>query len=312
MPVNMASRNISFLEFPLEVRLEIYRLALPRSEYREDLQIPDCPITWSLGICAGLLFANKQVQRESSEVLYKESYFALYIKHPRNPRLTYNESRADSQSFILISWTHRHWAHPRNPRIPWPALQKHKNLQDIRKWYVSVPELDDLIGVDAYMRRASIAGLYGINIWVANRARNGGCLTDDEKERMAYLQKYKDPINEAGIMLRSLPRIDVLSLGLGYGNHNVTCREYVLNEILLRRGVGQAKCFYTGTTKEGNGINHGLVEGYRQMLQSNQASANRERLHMPRETESMHHLLQAIRTRQVLEPPMDPVDLIRD
>ena len=314
MSMDMASDNSPFLRLPVEVRLHIYNFALPHSEYHDQLQLLDCPISWHPGTCANILFVNKQVHRDSSEILYQKNYFALYIRHPRNARLVYNETRADPQSFVLISWAHHHWAHPRNPRISWSALQRHSNLQDVRNWYISIPELDDLIGVDAYMRRASIAGLYGINIWQDRCARERGCLADEEKNRMAYVQKYKDPVDEVGKMLQSLPRIDILSLGLGYGTYGITCREYILSEILQRRGVKQAMCFYVNTRKGERVIDHyhSSLERYRQLLQGAHKSFKEESPRLPKGVKEMYWLLRAIRTMQALCPPTDPVDLIKE
>ena len=308
-----SSCSFPFLLLPLEIRLEIYKFALPYSEYRADLQLSDSPISWHPGACPRLLLANKHIYRETSSTLYQDNHFALYIRHPREPRLVYNESRADEQSFVLISWAHHHWAHPRNSKISWLVLRKHQNLQDIRRWYISIPVLDDLLGVEVYMGRSTIAGLHGIKFWLDKCTNNGGCLAGGEKKRMAYVQKYKDPIDEVGRMLQCLPQIDLLSLGLCcYGLHDIAFRDYMLDELLRIRGVKQAKCFYLPGKNGDIMIKPGPLETYRQTLQSPRGSFAKETPNLPQGIEEMYRLLEAMRIRQTIEPPFYNEDLIRE
>ena len=124
-------------------------MLLPFSVYLDDLETMDCPVRWRRGLCGNVLFVNKQIHREASGILYKENVFSLYIRHPMKARLPMNESRPDDDSFVLFSWTGRHWAHPKNSRSHLRNLSKHPNFPDICKLYVSAPELDGLIGVDA-------------------------------------------------------------------------------------------------------------------------------------------------------------------
>lgn len=143
----MTSNRSRFLQLPTEVRLPIYRLLLPYSEYNSGREKSDSPVEWHHGACPGILFVNRQIHQEAAEILYRENTFAIYVKHPRQPRLPMNEGRADAESFMLVSWKGRSWSNPKNPKLSFSLLKKHSNLRDIRRLHISLPPLDDLLGV---------------------------------------------------------------------------------------------------------------------------------------------------------------------
>ena len=310
LSTSMASCSSPFLNLPFELRVCIYRLTLPHSEYHNEKAHLDHPILWRPGTCAGILFTNKQIHSETSTILYRENFFAIYVRHPRNARLEYNESRADPEAFALISWEHRFWAHPRQTRIRLSTLQKHRNLHDIRKWYISVPDLSDLLGVDTYMRTTSTAAFHGVDFWITKCADNQGHLEGTDSERMAYVQMYKEPIDEVGRFLRSLPQLDHLSLGLGHGKFDIRCREYVLDEILQSRSVKDVKCFYVPTRRERWAMNIKPLERYEQIIRAQHGSFAKEKPQLPGEIERMYWLLQAIYTREIVDPPTNAMGLI--
>lgn len=301
-----SSQNFRFLALPTEIRMVIYRLVLPYSKYVEDLEFMDCPISWFKGTSPALLFGNRQTYREATEILYKENLFALYVRHPRAARLPMNESRADPESFVLISWRDRSWAHPRNSRLPLSVLRRHINRLDIRRLHVSLPPFDDLIGVDAFMRRSSYAGFHGISAWVRKCAKQGGCLDHQEEQRMAYVRKYKEPVDEIGDFIREMPRLDHLSISFQLGDFDITHIEYLIGEILEKREVGVAKCFYVVTSKRqlppGERWDTPLLRRFEQTLQSPMGTNIKgDVAHLPARLHDMYWLLRAMRTRQTHE-----------
>jgi len=326
----MSTHFSPFLHWlPVEVRLPIYRYVLPYSTYQEDREESDCPVVWFPGKCPGILFVNKQINREATEILYRENIFALYVRHPQAARLPMNESRPDSDSFVLISWSQSTWAHPRNPRIPFSVLRSHTNLENVRRLHISLPPFDDLIGVDVFMRKSSYAGFHGISAWLRKCATRDNQLDEQEKERLGYIQKYKIFLDEVGRMLQTLPRLDQLYLSFQTGKFDVYCREYLLSEILLRRNVRLAKCFYAGSHLRGRSSrgdpNDLLLRTFEQILQSRSGEFAKAEQYLCKEMEAMYWLLQAIREKQLLDdtaarnerqrvgepdPIINPIDIV--
>ncbi|MCJ1274143.1 hypothetical protein MMC21_001938 [Puttea exsequens] len=242
----MASRIFPFLSLPTEIRLQVYRIALPRSDCHREAkwEQADCPVEWHHGTCPGILFVNRQISQEATEVLYKENAFAIYVRHPRQPRLSMNESRPDPESFMLFSWARTTFSHPRNPRLPYSLVAKHQNLHNIRRLYVSLPIFDDLSGVDMYMKKSSYAAFHGINGWVRKCSKSGRQLDAQEKERMSYVQQSKAPLDELGQLLQILPHIDELVIGFQPVKREIDFAEYLLDALLAVRHVGSVRCFY--------------------------------------------------------------------
>ena len=292
----------SFLALPPEIRLPIYRLALPHSVYHDDSDFArrDCPIEWHHGTCSNIIHVNRQICREATEVLFRENAFAIYIKHPRQPRLPMNEGRADPDSFMLISWANRHWSNPKNPMMPLTMLQAHPNFRDIRRLHISLPPYsEDLAGIDMYMKKTSYAAFNGINAWV-RKCLKADCLLDaQEIERMEYVKTIKEPIDEVGRLLQQQPRLDQLWLSLQPQFKYTTFTEYLLQGILEIRDVGTARCFYVAEQWESH-----LDECryFTSLLQSAAGTNIREESHLPPDLDEMYFLLDSIRKKQERDP----------
>ena len=235
----MALDSFPFLRLATEIRLEIYKLTLPYSEYHQesDHEKSNCPVIWYPGKCPNMLFVNRQIYQEASEILYRDNAFSIYVRHPRNPRLPMNESRADPESFMLISWAGREWSHPKNPRLPYPILQRHLNFQNIRHVHVSMPPFGDLLGIDIYLQKSSYAAFNGINAWVAQCVKAGGAIDEKDSERMAYVQQIKEPIDQIALLLQTLPRIENLHVTLQVKERLITFMEYMLKPVLALQNV---------------------------------------------------------------------------
>lgn len=301
-----------FLQLPAEVRLQIYALVLPYSEYDAESEILDCPVKWHHGNCPSILFVNRRIHREATSVLYRENIFAIYVKHPRRPRLPMNESRADPESFILISWAKKSWANPRNPKLPYSVLRSHHNFQDIRRFHVSLPPFDDLLGIDMYMLKSSYAAFNGINGWVRKCSKQGGHIDAQERERMDYIQRTKGPIDEIAALLQNLPRIEELHLGFQQPlQREISFGTYLLRGMIALRDIKKARCFYVT-------ICHQHPSGQRVFtIPTNTVPPNLERLledpstegetsHLSEDVEEMLFLLLSIRSRQQLDPAALP------
>ena len=298
----MPSNVFPFIHLPTEIRLSIYRLALPHSEYHEgsDLERKDCPVQWHPGICPCILFVNRQTYREAAEILYRENVFAVYIRHPRAPRLRMGEGRADVESFMLISWAKRTWYSPKNPKVCLSVLRIHSNLQDIRRLHVSLPPFgEDLAGVDMYMKKTSYAAFNGINAWIRKCLKADGRIDDQERERMKYFQLTKEPIDEIGALLQELPRLDQLCLSFQSHAYDMTTTEYLLQGILKKRGIASVRCFYAGAPR-GRRLEdfHYFVS----LLQSTVATDIAEESHLPSDLDEMYFLLEAIRKKHERDP----------
>ena len=302
----MCERSV-FLLLPSEVRLLIYRLVLPYSIYYEEFEVLDSPVRWHRGLCPSILFVNKKLYCEASQLLYKENYFSIYLRHPTDARLPMNESRPDPESFVLFSPIDRSWAHPRNRKLPLSILRRHANLSDIRKVYLSVHSLDGLIGVDAYMRRSSLARSQGIGVWLAKCAARGDHLSPEENDRMAYVYNYKEPIDEVGMLLRHISRIEFLAIAINRRQYGISFLSYLLEKILETTIIEHARCYYVPETGMGTqswadvNTKDRLLALLRQSLESVIESPAQEGRIMRRETAEMYRLLQAIRKRQSLQ-----------
>ena len=303
----MASERSLFLTLAPEIRLQIYRLVLPYSVYHVDFETFDSPVRWRHGLCSSILFINRQTHREASFVLYTENYFAVYLRHPQDARLPMNESRPDPDSFVLFSMINRSWAHPRNFKFPLSALQKHRNLSDIRKVYVSIPCFDGLIGVDAYLRRSSEARFQGISSWLTKCINRGGHLSPEEMDRICYVYKYKEPVDKIGKILQALPLLDFLSVGVNRLQYNISFIEFLLEEILSIGRVKRARCCYIPEATIGSSLWIGankydpLLSVFEGALRYRTTDPARRYQHLSREAEDVWRLLQAIRKRQSLQ-----------
>ena len=308
----MASKRSLFLTLAPEIRVLIYKLVLPYSTYYPEFETSDSPVRWHRGLCPSILFVNQQIYYEASYILYTENYFAVYLRHPRDARLPMNESRPDHDSFVLFSLIERSWAHPRNYRLSLSALQNRRNLNNLRKVYVSIPCFDDLIGVDAYLRRSSEAGFRGITHWLTTCASRGGHLSPEEIDRISYVYKYKAPIDEVGKMLQQIPCLDFLSIGVNRWLYNITFMEFLLEEILQIRRVKRARCHYVPEAKMGTslwiGVNRydPLLRDFDKALESQSMNTASPAKHLSQETEDVWRLLQAIRKRQSLQSAHEP------
>lgn len=261
-------------------------------------------------MCPGILLVNRQIHCEASGILYDENAFAIYIKHPKLARLPMNESRADPETFMLFSWSKKPFSYPRNPRLPISLLATHQNFQNIRRLHISLPPFDDLSGIDMYMKKSSFASFNGINAWIRKCTTTGLRPDDQEKVRMDYIAPTKEPIDQIGELLQTLPRIDQLGLSFQARELDVSFTEYLLEGILTKiRNVGTVRCFYVPLEQRhrkdpwnyGN-PDYTLLQTAADLLKSPKGTNLREQSHLPSEMEGMYRLLQAIRTRQERDP----------
>lgn len=310
----MAGGTFPFLELPTEIRLVIYKLVLPYSEYDYGCgrEKSDCPVVWYPGKSPGILFVNRQISQEATELLYRENTFSVYVRHPREPRLPMNESRADPESFLLISWAKRAWSNPRNPRLPFSTLKDHSNLQNIRRIHVSLPPFDDLLGVDVYMQKSSYAAFHGINAWIRKHSETGGCVDQKDQDRLDYVRQIKEPIDEVAALLRTLPRIDQLHLSLQAREREIGFAEYMVARLLTLRNVHSVRAFYVPRYVGGRedpwvwgNPDDRLLLLLRAKLED--PAFTREESHLPTRMDEMVSILQAIRTRQQLDPTTIPI-----
>lgn len=246
-------------------------------------------------------------------MLYRENFFAIYVRHPRDPRLPMNESRPDPESFMFVSWArspsakmNRAWAHPQNPRIPCSILGCHQNFHHIRKFHISLPSFDGLSGVDMFMKKTSFAAFNGVNAWIENCAKEGGYPDAAEKERMAIVQQFKDPIDELGRLLQTSARIDQLHLSVQAPKFQIMFFEYLFEELLNIGEVRGASCYFAPSQLHqytrmlwGN-LDYSQLRRWEHLLQS-KSKRLREESDLPPEMDDMYRLLQAIRTYQQLK-----------
>jgi len=306
----MAPGVFPFLRLATEIRLSIYKLVLPYSEYCIESQKLDCPVRWHPGKCPSILFVNRQIYREATEILYRENAFAIYVRHPRQPRLPMNESRADPESFILISWINKSWANPRNPRLPCSVLRHHRNFQDITRFHISLPPLDDVLGIDVYMQKSSYAAFNGINAWIRKCLKQSGCIDDQERERTEYTQQIKRPIDEIGELLLNSPRIDELNLSLQAREREISFATHMLQGLITACKVSKARCFYV-PRYDGRRVDpwvwgnpdYTLARNLERLLE---APEDKEESHLLKDMDEMYSLLQSIRARQQLDPTAIP------
>ena len=303
-----------FLQLPTEIRLPIYRLLLPYSEYHLEEQEKDTPVRWYQGRyhCPNILHVNRQIHSEAAEILYQENYFGIYVKHPQQPRLPLNESRADSESFMFISWakstktvlpmSDRFWAHPQNPRLPLSILRSHQDFHLIRKLHVSLLPLDGLSGVDMFMMKTSFAAFYGVNAWLEHRAKKGGSLDLAEKERMSIVQQFKSPIDELGRLLQKSERIDHLCISVQVSRFQITFSEYLVEELLKVDVVGGVDCYLASTYGKVCGTTDRSQLTRWENLLGQEPKVRRKESQLPPGTDGMYRLLQAIRTYQQICP----------
>ncbi|KAF6218685.1 hypothetical protein HO133_006036 [Letharia lupina] len=303
-----------FLQLATEIRLPICRLLLPYSEYDVKAQKDDCPVRWYSGQyrCPSILLVNRQIHLEAAEILYSENFFAIYVKHPRDPRLPMNESRADPESFMFVSWAkspeakmNRAWAHPQNPRVPCSILGHHQSFHHIRKFHISLPSFDGLSGVDMFMKKTSFAAFNGVSAWIENCAKKGDYLDVAEKERMSIVQHFKDPIDELGRLLQTSERIDQLCVSVQASKFHITFLEYLLEELLRVGEVGGAACYFAPSLLHphtrmlwGN-LDYSQLRRWEYLLQLT-PKKQREKSQLPPEVDDMYRLLLAIRTYQQL------------
>ena len=322
-----------FLQLPTEIRLCMYRLLLPYSKYHVEDQKKDSPVRWYPGEChaPGILLVNRQIHQEAAEILYHENFFAIYVKHPQEPRLPMNDSRADPESFMFVSWAKSPkmieprmnpacaWAHPQNPRVPYSDLENHQNFHLIRKFYISLPSFDGLSGVDMFMKKTSFPAFYGVKAWIKGCAKNGGYLDVEDRKRMSIVQQFKDPIDKLGRLLHTSDRIDQLCISVPEPKFQITFSVYLLEELLKVDVVGSVACdFAQPFMKHRNmpvcilGRNWPRTENrkmdpdvselkrWAELLKSTPKKP-REVSHLPPETDDMYQLLRAIQSHQQLD-----------
>ena len=323
----MINHASSFLiKLPSEIRLLIYDLVLPYSTYESSLEANDCPVKWHRGTCPAILFVNRRIHEEAAEMLYGNNFFAVYVKQPNGARLPMNESRPDSESFILFSWDHGYWAHPRNKRMLLPDLFKHSNLPDISKLYLSFPCLGRLVGVDAYVRRSSDARFFGLSKWLQECSDRGGSLIPEELDRIRYVYKYKDAFDQIGKLIQALPQLDFLGLGMNVNVHILTFMGFMIEQILSQGNIGHCTCFFilsknntnfSNTITENMVLRDPLTHRFEQMLRSDKEVAVEPVACLSKEANDMYRLLQEVRVRQSLQSTngkdhsfLNPLDII--
>lgn len=304
--------SFPFLQLPTEIRLSIYSLLLPYSEYEIEAQEDDCPVRWYSAQyqCPCILSANRLIHKETSETLYRDNFFAIYVRHPRDPRLPWNASRADPESFLLVSWANppntkmnRTWAHPQNPRLPCSLLRRHQSFHHIRKFHISLPSFDGLSGVDMFMKKTSFAAFNGVNAWIEHCAKKGGYLAVPEKERMFIVQQFKDPIDELGRLLQSSERIDQLCVSIQAPKIQIMFLEYLF-EGLFQVEIRDATCYFSPSLRNpctrmlGENLDSSQLGRWEMLLRSK--PRKRREMSLPPETGDMYRLLEAIRQYQQL------------
>ena len=243
---------LPFLSLPLEIRIPIYRDCLPYSKLdcRKDestrviTPAEEGLIRWYNGVCPSILFANRQTHAEACEILYHENTFTIYVRHPRHARLPMNESRADEDSFVHISWKHRNWAHPRNHKIPLAIVRSHSHFSHICRVQINLPDINQLLAADMYMRTVSYASHHGLSAWVDKLRASNGQPSEEEQERMDYIDMIKRPVDEVAEVLQALPRINELVLLLTAESYEVTFVEFVLSGLLQLCGVQHVQILY--------------------------------------------------------------------
>ena len=318
-----------FLQLPTELRLSIYRLLLPYSEYHLEAQKKDSPVRWYPGEChaPSILLVNRQIHQEAAEILYRENFFAIYVKHPQEPRLPMNDSRADPESFMFISWAKSPrmvkprtkpawaWAHPQNPRVPCSDLANHQCFHLIRKFYVSLPSFDGLSGVDMFMKKTSFAAVHGVKAWLKGCAKKGALYVED-RMRMYIVQQFKDPIDKLGRLLQTSDRIDQLRISVQESKFQITFSDYLLEELLKVDVIGSVACDFAQPLMKhwvcGYRVAQSLTENRKMdpdvselkrwaVLLKSTTKKPREVSHLPSEVDDMYQLLRAIQTHQQLD-----------
>ena len=309
----MAIEIFPFLHLAAEIRLAIYALVLPYSQYHQesDWENNDCPVVWNPGKCPSILFASRQTYSEAAEILYRENTFAFYVRHPREPRLPMNESRPDQETFLLISWAKRAWSHPKNPRLPLSSLRRYTNFHKIKQVHLSLPSFNDLLGIDVYMQKSSYAAFNGINAWIARCLQHGGSLDKMEKNRMEYIQRTKEAIDEVGEMVLNLPQIDSLYLSLQARDREIAFAEFMLQGLLNLRNIRTVRAFYVPKKVGGRpdllvwgDPDYSLLDVLKQRLESSEGTLKDS--HLPSDMREMLGLLQSIRARQQRDPSKIP------
>ena len=299
-----------FLQLPTEIRLSIYKLVLPYSEYSVDPPRKN-PVTWYSGNAA-ILFVNRQCYQEAVEILYRDNFFAIYIRHPRQPRLPFYDSRADAESFILISWSNRNrsWANPKNPRLSYSLLKQHSNFCKIRHIHVSLPPFNDLLGVDVYMQKTSYAASRSIKAWMKSCSECGGRITRKDRERMDYVQQIKGPIDEIGLLLQTLSRLEELCISLQAIERQLGFTEYMLRQFFALQNVNNVSaCYafeYGSNAKPGplSGSDNDLLEVIKSKVEGTPNYV--EQSYLPADMDDMFWLLQSIRAKQQRDPASIP------
>ena len=309
----MTAEIFPFLQLATEIRLLIYKLVLPYSEYKHECEREenDCPVVWYPGICPAVLFVNRQLHYEATEILYRENVFAIYVRHPREPRLPMNESRADPDSFALFSWANRSWANPRNPRIPCSILRHHSNFQNVKRLHVSLPPLHDLLGVDVFMQKSSYAAFNGINAWTNKCLKVGGRIDEQERDRMHYVQHTKGPIDEVAGLLQALPRIDNLFLSLQRSRVDISFTTFMLQGFVALQNVTDIRVFHVAKSLrrsmrpwDQTEIDYGILDFWKETLKDPAVHVNKS--HISADMDEMFSLLQSIRATQQHDPSKIP------
>lgn len=293
-----------FLQLATEVRLQVYTLVLPWSEYLTELERDDCPVKWYPGKCPSIISVNRQIHREATEILYRENTFAIYVRHPRIPRLPMTESRADPESFMLFSSEKKTLAGSRNPKVPYAVLRHHRNFQDIRKFHVSLPPFDDLNDIDEYSPSWARKAFADFSGCIEKCADQAGCIDYYDWDRMRYIQQIKGPIDEMGELLQNSPRIDELHLSLQAREQRLSFAIYMLQALITPRKVSNAHCLYIplyiGSRRYTATPKYTLTRNLERLLE--EPPGNKEESHLSKDMDEMYSLLQSLRAIQQLDP----------
>ena len=217
-----------------------------------------------------------------------------------------NDGRADPESFVLISWANSTWSNPKNPRLPFSILKCHANFQNIRRVHVSLPPLDDLLGIDVYMQKSSYAAFNGINGWIRKCSKTGNRIDDKERDRMNYIEQIKGPVDEVGKLLQTLPRIDNLYVSFQAREREIVFAEYIVQQLLLLRNVSSVHAFYVPryvTRRQDPWIWGNPDQIFlRSFMDKIEASAVKEEdSHLPKDMDAMYWVLHSVRARQHMD-----------
>ena len=165
------------------------------------------------------------------------------------------------------------------------------------------------------MKKTSFAAFYGINAWVEKCLNDDSSPEHEELERMRYISSTKEPIDEVGQLLQTLPRIDQLRLSFQARDFNISFAEFLLDGILTKiRNAKNVRCFYVpvyrhhvqGPGSYGGSTDESLLQRCVMLLSSAKGTYSRKPSYLPSAMEDMFWLLQAIQSKQQRDPSSVP------